>query len=248
MTERELRHLNRAELLELLLEESRENERLKEELARTKAELEERRLQLERSGSMAEATLRLNHVFEAADRAARQYLENIRVAARADVNSAGTQPGLAAWEDSRREEEPVPAATEFLRPEGEPDGEENIPGWASRIIRSEPPDMQEENEPVLFVPPGNEAAVPESAPDGEEDWSVRVEREPAVGAHRPKEEDWLTGAESELAGETPKTVPPESSLPETEDGINWATYKFAWEEKAPSRTEREPAKEENESE
>ena len=33
---------------------------------------------MEQAGTMAEASMKLNGVFEAADRAARQYLENIR--------------------------------------------------------------------------------------------------------------------------------------------------------------------------
>ena len=55
----------------------REYPRLREELAQARAELENRRILVEQSGSLAEAALRINCVFEAADRAAKQYLENI---------------------------------------------------------------------------------------------------------------------------------------------------------------------------
>ena len=41
------------------------------------AELENRELVSSRAGSMAEAAMQLNGVFEAADKAARQYLENV---------------------------------------------------------------------------------------------------------------------------------------------------------------------------
>ena len=47
----------------------------------TQGELNSRRLLLKQSGSMAEAALRLNGVFEAADRAAQQYLTSVRAAA-----------------------------------------------------------------------------------------------------------------------------------------------------------------------
>lgn len=78
MTERELKKLSRADLLELLLEERRENERLYEELKNANKKLADRTIELEKSGSIAEAALQLNGVFAAADAAAAQYLENIK--------------------------------------------------------------------------------------------------------------------------------------------------------------------------
>ena len=66
------------ELLEMLLALAQENEKLKEELRRAQRQLSDRRLLQENAGSMAEAAMRLNAVFEAADRAAQQYLENVR--------------------------------------------------------------------------------------------------------------------------------------------------------------------------
>lgn len=77
MTEKELRKLSRADLLRLLLRQTRRNEELQAELDRANAQLEQRRIEIERSGTLAEAALRLNGVFEAADRAAKQYLENL---------------------------------------------------------------------------------------------------------------------------------------------------------------------------
>ena len=78
MTDKELRKLSRMELLELLLAESRENERLRARLKSAEEKLDSRVIDIENSGSLAEAALRLNHVFEAADKAARQYVENVR--------------------------------------------------------------------------------------------------------------------------------------------------------------------------
>ena len=78
MTEKELKHLSRAELLDLLLAETDENEKLKQQLEQAQAELADRRIQLEKAGTMAEAALRLNGVFDAVDKAVRQYLENVR--------------------------------------------------------------------------------------------------------------------------------------------------------------------------
>ena len=78
MTEKELRRLSRRELLEMLITRTIENERLTEELQQAQKELSDRKFIQEHAGSMAEAALQLNGVFEAADRAAREYLENIR--------------------------------------------------------------------------------------------------------------------------------------------------------------------------
>ena len=77
MTEKELKRLSRAELLELLLAQTEENEKLKKRLQAAEAALSDRKIIMEKAGTMAEAALKLNGVFEAADRAARQYLENI---------------------------------------------------------------------------------------------------------------------------------------------------------------------------
>ena len=78
MTDRELRKLSRAELLELLLEESRENERLRAQLQEMNEKLADRAIRIERAGSIAEAALQLNGVFQEAEEEAAQYLENVR--------------------------------------------------------------------------------------------------------------------------------------------------------------------------
>lgn len=82
MTDKELRRLSRVELLEMLLAQTEENERLRERLDEAEAALNDRRIEIERAGSLAEASLRLNKVFTAADEAARQYLENVQRMAR----------------------------------------------------------------------------------------------------------------------------------------------------------------------
>lgn len=78
MKEHELKKLNRAELLELLIAQMKENERLAGENEKLRTSLEDRRLELREAGSIAEAALKVNRVFEAAEAAAAQYLENIR--------------------------------------------------------------------------------------------------------------------------------------------------------------------------
>lgn len=77
MTERELKKLGRSDLLEMLLELSKENERLRGELSKAQEQLASRTVMIENAGSLAEAALRLNGLFEAADAACAQYTQNI---------------------------------------------------------------------------------------------------------------------------------------------------------------------------
>ena len=70
MTDKELQHLRRSELLEILLAQQKQIDSLKKELAEAKEQLAERKIVLEKSGSIAEAALKLNGIFEAAQQAA----------------------------------------------------------------------------------------------------------------------------------------------------------------------------------
>ena len=78
MTDKELRRLSRRELLEMLIAQKAENEQLKTRLEQAEAQLRDRRIAIDKAGSLAEAALSLNGVFQAAEAAAQQYLENIQ--------------------------------------------------------------------------------------------------------------------------------------------------------------------------
>jgi len=103
MTDKELGKLRRSELLELLLEQTKETERLRAELAEAQKRLESRELKLEQAGSIAEAALQVNGVFDAAQAAAAQYLENIE-------KLSGRQEAICA----AREEESLRKAEQML--------------------------------------------------------------------------------------------------------------------------------------
>lgn len=77
MTEKELKHLSRAELLELLLLQTKETERLMKKLEKADRMLSDRYLQVEKAGDLAHAVLEVNGIMEAAQAAAQQYLDNI---------------------------------------------------------------------------------------------------------------------------------------------------------------------------
>ena len=77
MTDKQLKKLSRADLLELLMIQTRETERLQAELDAANAKLEDRTLRLNKAGNIAKAALEINGVMEAAQNAARQYLDNV---------------------------------------------------------------------------------------------------------------------------------------------------------------------------
>lgn len=79
MTDKELKKLNRGELLQMLLEQSRELDKAQERIRELEEKLQGRALELEEAGSIAEAALRIHGVFESAQKAADQYLENVRL-------------------------------------------------------------------------------------------------------------------------------------------------------------------------
>lgn len=78
MTEKDLSKLNRKQLLELLLEQTRRVDMLEKQLRAIEVRLNDRIILESEAGSIAEAALKLNGVFEAAQAAADQYLENIK--------------------------------------------------------------------------------------------------------------------------------------------------------------------------
>ena len=78
MTEKELKKLSRADLLEMLISQSEELQQTRQKLAEAEAALQKREIALGEAGSIAEAAIQINGVFEAAQAASQQYLENIR--------------------------------------------------------------------------------------------------------------------------------------------------------------------------
>lgn len=96
MTDQELRKLSRKDLLELLVVQGRERDTLQMELETAKAALQEHKICMEQTGSIAEAALRLNGVFEAAEAAAQQYLENVRIRCEQMEEECGRREAVCA--------------------------------------------------------------------------------------------------------------------------------------------------------
>ena len=78
MTDKELRKLSRADLIAMMLELEKENQQLREDLEAAQKNLESRRISIDKAGSLADAALQLNGVFEAAEDACSQYTRNLQ--------------------------------------------------------------------------------------------------------------------------------------------------------------------------
>lgn len=112
MTDKELRHLSRSELLQMMIAQSRELEELRTRLDRAETALRRREIAMDRAGSIAEAALQLNGVFDAAEAACQQYTENIRdlsgrqqeICQRLEQESQARSSALLAEAQSRSQE------------------------------------------------------------------------------------------------------------------------------------------------
>ena len=78
MTEKELLKLKRSEMLEIMLAQSQEIDNLRKERDELKEKLADRRIRIEKAGSLAEASLQLTNIFVEAQKAADLYAENIK--------------------------------------------------------------------------------------------------------------------------------------------------------------------------
>lgn len=78
MTNKDLKKFTRKELLEVLVYQGKEIERLQNELRLANEKLGSRELCMKNAGSIAEAALSLNHIFQDADEAGKQYVASIK--------------------------------------------------------------------------------------------------------------------------------------------------------------------------
>ena len=78
MTDKEFKRLNRAQLLDIIYQLQLQVDGLNEENLSLKKSLENKRLRLGNAGSIAEAALEINDCFRSAQKAADQYLSEIK--------------------------------------------------------------------------------------------------------------------------------------------------------------------------
>lgn len=113
MTDKQLKRLNRRQLLELLLIQTEQNDQLRQQLEALQAKLDEKNTAIAQAGSMAEAHMKLSRVFEAADAAAADYLEDIRIRAERtrQLEEETNQKAAALLEETQRKCQELERAT-----------------------------------------------------------------------------------------------------------------------------------------
>jgi hypothetical protein len=77
MTDKAVQKLSKRELLEILVSQGKQIEKLQDDLKLANAQLEDKEISIENAGSIAEASLKINNIFADADAACQQYLDNI---------------------------------------------------------------------------------------------------------------------------------------------------------------------------
>ena len=77
MTNKEFKRLKRADLIEIIYQMQENEERYKTAIARMREQLENRQIQIQNAGSIAEASLAICNVIQSTQDAANLYLEQI---------------------------------------------------------------------------------------------------------------------------------------------------------------------------
>ena len=86
MNEKDFRKLKRVELYEIMLAQAEEIDDLRNQLTAAKKELQNKRIDIQRSGSIAEASLKLTKIFEEAQKDADRRWEYYEYLASRPVN------------------------------------------------------------------------------------------------------------------------------------------------------------------
>ena len=88
MEQKDLKRLSRADLLEMLVDQSAELQRMQMKYEAAQRALEQRTILMDNAGSIAEAALQLNGVFEAAQASAQQYIDSVEALAQRKEDEA----------------------------------------------------------------------------------------------------------------------------------------------------------------
>ncbi len=102
MTDKELKKLNRSQLLELLVDQSREIDRLQTALNEANQKLAKREISMAKCGSIAEASLAITEMFDRAQEAADLYLKAAKRYVARTIAEGKTLPTILG--DTKRQE------------------------------------------------------------------------------------------------------------------------------------------------
>lgn len=138
MTDKQLRKLSRIELLEMLIQHSKEITRLQEQLEEAHELLEDKYIAIDKAGSIAEASLQINGVFSAAQQAADQYLQNVSLRQNEGEGADILRERVPAADAPSAEQEESPSEAEDPAAEAEAEPQQD-----DTVILPEDPDVEE---------------------------------------------------------------------------------------------------------
>ena len=117
MTDKEFKRLRRSDLIEILYEYQKREKALSEEIASLKAELESRDMKIRNAGSIAEAVVKLNELFETAQKTADDYIEQVRRNAEREMKEAAARTAETPQQSAGTLPEPHEGQTSVAAPE-----------------------------------------------------------------------------------------------------------------------------------
>ncbi len=123
MADRELKKLSRAELIDIIYALKEREDDLSAQVAALEEKLAQREIQISRAGSIAEAALAINRVFEQAQAAAEDYLLSVRAGAAAgtlipeEKKPEPVEDLPAPVSDPGTESDPLPESIRVPKPE-----------------------------------------------------------------------------------------------------------------------------------
>ena len=127
MDDKEFRKLRREDLIEIIYQYQRREQRLTQENEMLRAQLEDRRIRMEKTGSIAEAALALSGIFAAAQKAADLYLQSVKEHAENPVvpqqeakpqQKPGEEPRNEKSQEIKKDSQKAPAAAKEDKPNG----------------------------------------------------------------------------------------------------------------------------------
>ena len=165
MDDKEFRKLRREDLIEIIYQYQRREQRLTQENEMLRSQIQDRNIRIRNAGSIAEAALALNGVFEAAQKAADQYLNSLKNMS----ENPGVIPERPEFADDGRKKKPAPANRNMKKPadsqqtENPPVQERPavIPGFRAGEAAKQPQAPVEPSE----KPFRQDAAKPEERPE-----------------------------------------------------------------------------------
>lgn len=130
-----LKKLSRTELLELLLEQTKELEATQARVSELEKALADRKIEMEQAGNIAEAALQLNKVFEAAQQAADDYV--LSVTGKHITELPKKDDGSVKSEEAPEEGEEKTEEAPEEKPEESQEEEEDGDFWDTEVPEEE---------------------------------------------------------------------------------------------------------------